>query len=366
MSQKHIAFTVVNDLTTDQRMQRICTSLVNAGYKVTLIGRTMPSSIPLANYPFEQKRLTVWFQRGKLFYIEYNLRLFLHLLFNSYNIYGAIDLDTLLPHYLVSRLKNKPITYDAHEYFAELPEIVHRPLVRKAWKSLEKYIVPRLKYVYTINETYQQLFKQEYGIHFDIVRNATRLESLPSKTTMPVERYILYQGAVNVGRGIEEFIAAMPHIPNCALYICGHGDVYDACQTLANTLGIIDRVHFFGAVPPRELKTYTVNAAIGFTFFTNDGLSYYYSLANRFFDYMHSGIPQLAVNFPAYKQINDKYEIALLLDDLSPHSIANAANSLLNDTDLYAKLQQNCLRAREVYNWQQEEQTLLRIYNNIV
>ena len=73
-TSKSLVFTVVNDLNYDQRMQRICGSLTEAGYEVTLIGRVMANSKPLKERAFHQKRMKVWFSRGKLFYLEYNLK----------------------------------------------------------------------------------------------------------------------------------------------------------------------------------------------------------------------------------------------------------------------------------------------------
>jgi hypothetical protein len=78
---KRLVFTVTNDLSYDQRMNRICTSLANAGYDVTLIGRKLADSINLDKKIFRQKRLTCIFNKGKAFYIEYNIRLFFYLLF---------------------------------------------------------------------------------------------------------------------------------------------------------------------------------------------------------------------------------------------------------------------------------------------
>src|SRR5450432_542599 len=100
-----IYFTVTNDLTYDQRMIRICTSLANAGYKIMLTGRKMKGSIPLIEQPFQQKRIRCLFERGKLFYAEYNLRLFFYLLFKKADCICAIDLDTILPCYFISKLK---------------------------------------------------------------------------------------------------------------------------------------------------------------------------------------------------------------------------------------------------------------------
>lgn len=346
-------------------MQRICRSLSSAGYKVTLLGRELVHSVPLSEQVFEQKRLLLWFKRGKLFYIEYNIRLFFHLLTHSYDIYGATDLDTLLPHFLVSRIKGKQYVYDAHEYFAELPEIVERPLVRFAWKSLERLIVPRTKFAYTINQTYANLFMQEYGTKFAVIRNATVLRPLPNeRAKSPKECYILYQGAVNVGRGIEQMIEAMQWI-ECKLYVCGDGDVLEQCRQLAKDKKVTDKVHFWGWIAPDRLIDFTQNATLGFTFFTEQGKSYYYSLANRFFDYFHNGIPQLCIDYPEYRHVNEQFEIAVLLNHLDPKTIADAANNLLRDSELYAKLHQNCLKARESINWQTEEKKLIDFYNNI-
>lgn len=345
-------------------MQRICTSLANNGFKVTLIGRNLPASAPLsAQWPFEQKRFNMWFQKGKLFYITYNLCLFWHLLTTPYDIYGAIDLDTLLPHYLVARIKKKPFTYDAHEYFAELPEIVTRPWVRRAWKALEKYIVPRTQYAYTINQTYADLFKKEYNTDFQVIRNATVLRPLeiPEKK----EQYILYQGAVNVGRGIEQMIEAMQYIKGCKLYICGTGDVYDDCVALSVRLGLTDSVKFWGRIAPDQLRQFTLHATLGFTLFTRQGLSYYYSLANRFFDYFHCGVPQLCMDYPEYKHINNLFEIAVLLDNLNPQHIAQKVNELLNNPQYYHYLQDNCLKARQKINWQEEEIKLIALYRSL-
>ncbi len=92
----------------------------------------------------------------------------------------------------------------------------------------------------------------------------------------------------------------------------------------------------------------------------------YYSLANRFFDYIHSAVPQVAVSYPVYKEINNLREIAVLIDDLEPEHIANAVNHLLHDEAYWQKLHENCrLSAREL-NWQTEEKKLLAFYKNIL
>src|SRR5262245_33136170 len=114
-----LIFIVTNDLAHDQRMERICTSLANVGYSVRLIGRKTKTSTALSQKPYEQKRIPVVFTKGKSFYIEYNFKLFFYLLFTKVDLLTAIDLDTILPAYFISKIKGAKRVYDAHELFTE-------------------------------------------------------------------------------------------------------------------------------------------------------------------------------------------------------------------------------------------------------
>ncbi len=362
-SKNHIVFTVINDLTYDQRMQRICTSLTNAGYKVTLIGRNLASSKPLVDQPFSQIRLQLIFTKGKLFYLEYNLRLLWHLWRHSYTILGAVDLDTLVPAVLIGRWKGKKVVYDAHEYFSELPEVIHRPLVQKIWEKVAFWGIPKVDLAYTVNQSLAYLFKAKYGKKFEVIRNVSYLK--PILNASKTEKYILYQGAVNVGRALPELITAMQWV-DCQLYICGKGDVYEKCVALVKKLALETKVKFLGFVAPNDLRKITEGATIGYNCLApHQGVSYFLSLANKFFDYIHAGIPQLATNYPEYRKFNEKYEVAILLKELSPSIIAKKLTFLLENRTHYERLRENCLQAREEVNWQVEEKELLRIYKDI-
>ncbi len=361
--EKHILFTVTTDLTYDQRMIRICTSLAAAGYSITLVGRKLKSSIPLKEQPFKQKRIRVMFETGKLFYVEFNIRLFFFLLFNKMDCIGAIDLDTILPCYFIAKIKMIKKVYDAHELFCEMKEIVTRPLIYKMWKKIEKFAVPKFSTGYTVNQPIADQFKKMYGVQYEVVRNIALLQPLiniPNK-----EKFILYQGAVNEGRSFETLIPAMKEV-DCMLLICGDGNFLQQAQQLVKQNNLENKVIFKGKVAPDELRAITQQAYIGITLFEDNGLSNYYSLANRFFDYLHAGIPQLCVNYPVYKQINQLLPIALLVNDLSPKNVAAQLNNLLHNEVLYARLRQNCLEARVIFNWQAEEKILVQFYKKLL
>lgn len=345
-------------------MIRICSSLVKAGYEVTLIGAKWQHSVPLKTQPFQQVRLNTWFFGwGKLYYAEYNLRLFFYLLFKKCDIICGIDLDTIIPAFLVAKLKNKIFVFDAHEYFTELEEVVNRPFTQKVWKVIDEFFTPKVKYAYTVNHSLAELFEKKYGVKFEVISNIPPLKkiNIPEKK----EKYILYQGWVNYGRGLVPLVNAMKEV-DCNLYICGKGNYFEQLVKYVSEMNLNEKIIFKSFVEPSELQQITLNATIGITLFENKGLSNYYSLANRFFDYIHSGIPQIAINFPEYQRFNNEFEVSFLVNDLSPKTLSSALNRLLNDEQHYSRLQQNCLKAREKYNWENEEKKLIDFYSRIV
>jgi glycosyltransferase involved in cell wall biosynthesis len=118
-------------------------------------------------------------------------------------------------------------------------------------------------------------------------------------------------------------------------------------------------------VRPDALKALTLQATIGLNLLENRGLSYYYSLANKSFDYIQAGLPSLHMNFPEYLAINQEQEVFLLLDELTPRAIAEAVNRLIADPELYQRLHENCRQARKQYCWEEEKVRLLGIYEGL-
>ncbi len=296
-------------------------------------------------------------------YLEYNLRLFFYLLFVKTDCICAIDLDTIMPVYFVSKIRSKKRVYDAHELFTEQKEIVTRPAIHKLWLKVERFAVPRFPHGYTVNEFIIEELNSRYGVQYKMVRNLPRLHQVEPQTDKG-DPFIIYQGAVNEGRSFETLIPAMKEVP-ARLVICGNGNFFEQAQHLVKEHKLEDKVEMKGYVAPDELRTITPRAFAAVMLFENTGLNQYYSLANRFFDYIMAGIPQICVAYPEYKAINDQYEVAYLIDDTKQETIAAAINRLLNDQLLYDRLQQNALAARLELNWSSEEKVLIEFYQKL-
>jgi glycosyltransferase involved in cell wall biosynthesis len=359
---RRIYFTVTNDLVYDQRMHRICGTLAGNGYLVTLVGRKLPGSPPCAKKNFEQRRLNCWFKKGKWFYREYNIRLLLFLLFRKIDAICAIDLDSIMAGYYISRIKKVPRIYDAHELFTELKEVISRPAIQKTWTFIEKKYVPNFPHGYTVSEGIASEFKKRYGLEYAVIRNVPVLREL--RKGEPGEKFILYQGAVNEGRGFEWLIPAMKQV-NARLFVCGDGNFMGQLKTLVNTNGLSEKVILKGVLDPEELWQFSQRAYVAVAIAEKEGLNQLLALPNKFFDYIHAGLPQVSMDFPEYRRINQQYRVALLLPSPDTDTIASALNNLLHDNVLYSGMKAACLVARQELNWQQEEKKLLAFYSNI-
>ena len=344
-------------------MMRICSSLTEAGFDVLLIGRKSKSSQELQEKNYRQKRTFCFFNKGKLFYIEYQIRLFFILLFTKTDIYCAIDTDTLLANTFVSIIKSRKLAFDAHEYFTEVPELTNRKWSKMMWGLVEKICLPQTQLRYTVSQSLADIFSTIFNKPFHVIRN------VPSENTnkiaiKPNDVFtLIYQGDLNEGRGIEIVLKAIVDLP-VQLIVAGDGPLRNEIEILIKQLNITDKVNMLGYVSPDELRDITSNAHVGLNLLENKGLSYYYSLSNKFFNYIQAGIPQICANFPEYQLINQQYKVALLCD-YDVNQVKESIGILMNNTHLYNDIKNSCSNASAVFTWQHEEQQLIHLYREL-
>ncbi len=362
---KRLIFTVTNDLNYDQRMIRICTTLSRAGYDVILVGRQKKASLPLSDHPFNQVRLACYSEKGKLFYLEFNIRLLFYLIRQPFDGLCSVDLDTLLPGVLASRLKGKLLLYDAHEYFSEVPEVVDRPAIKKAWEILAQLLLPYVRKAYTVGPQLARELTNRYDLFFESIRNLPYSRSktpISAKHSPPV---ILYQGALNEGRGLEESIEAMQQIEHAQLWLAGEGGLSASLRARVVEQDLQEKVKFLGYVRPENLPAITAQATLGLNLLHQKGLSYYLSLANKTFDYIQAGLPALNPDFPEYRDLHQKYGCLVLVPSLDPKAIAQQINTLLNHPRQLEHLIDKCYHARKDLCWEKEEIKLLQLYQDL-
>jgi glycosyltransferase involved in cell wall biosynthesis len=368
-----VAFSVTNCICFDQRVKKIAGNLEKLDCEITIIGRRLGRCCDKDLVPFGTKRFRMIFRRGFLFYKFYNLRLFFFLLFHNYDVLVANDLDTLLPNYLVSRMKRIPLVYDSHEYFTGVPELNGRPFVRKVWKLLEAGIFPNLKYVMTVSDSVADQYQKEYGVRPAVVRNCSVSSSslLPfsrQELGIPEDHFLLvFQGGgINIDKGGEELIDAIRILDKVSLLIVGSGDVLPDMKRKTEELGLSERIRFFPTMPWEEMIRYTKSADAGLSLEKDTNLNYRFSLPNKLFDYISAGIPVITGDLPEIKKIIEDNDCGIIIPSITPQAIRNAIIRLKDDRFLLNKLRKNAVIASGSLNWEKESGKVFEFYKRIL
>ena len=367
---KRIIVSVTNDLVTDQRVHKVCMSLMAMDFEIVLIGRKLPTSLAI-DRDYRTIRMKLLFNKGFLFYAEYSVRLFLKLFFLRKDILLSNDLDTLLPNYVISKLFNKELVYDSHELFTEIPELEGRPGVKGVWQRIEQYIFPKLKRIYTVNDSIASFYNQKYKIEVQVIRNMapelidkTLDEKLAKKIKGDQKMIILQGSGLNIDRGAEEAIAMMQYVDNSILYIIGGGDVFEKLKELLITLKLMDKVFIKNKMPYDELIEYTKIADLGLSLDKGMNLNYEYSLPNKVFDYIQAETPLLVSNRKEIAKLVRENHIGKVVDTHDPKELANIVSGIFSDKQQLLTWKNNLKKASKKYTWENESKKLKTIFNN--
>jgi len=321
---------------------------------------------------YRTKRFRMVFEKGALFYAWFNFRLFWFLLFRSSSILVANDLDTLLPNYLVSKLKRTKLVYDSHEYFTEVPELISRPKVKAVWERIERFIFPKLKFVSTVNQSIAEKYREKYGVTLKVVRNVSPLWNpahIRSKKELGIpegKHVLIMQGAgLNVDRGVEEAIRMMPFLKNAVLIIVGDGDIIPEMKQLVERENWHESVLFFGKRPYAELLQFTQQADLGLSFDQPTNPNYLFSLPNKIFDYIHTSTPIICSDLVEVAKLVKSYEVGEIVTDFDPKNLAQQIQTVLDNPELMALWKNNCKIAAGNQNWEVEVQQLNEFYPKI-
>ena len=343
-------------------------SLHNSGNDVFLIGRKLNDD-NFFERPYKVKRFNMFFKEGFFFYMFFNIRLFLFLVFSKCDVYLSNDLDTLLANFLASKINKKPIVYDSHELFTEVPELINKNFIKSFWVLIEKLCFPNLKYIMTVSEGIASYYKEKYKKSILVIKNVPFLnnefsenkESFNLSNFNENQKNIIYQGSLNKDRGISLMIDAMQHV-NANLFIFGGGDLENKLKRYVIKKGLDKKIFFIGRVPFQRLKSITKKFDLGLSFEKDTCLSYRFSLPNKIFDYVHAEIPVLASNLPDISKFINENHIGEVLMSRKSKEIANQITIILNKKKAYGKYLK---KAKNNFCWEQEEVKIINLFNHL-
>jgi len=372
---KRVISVVSNNLLTDQRVHKTAETLLLAGFAVHIIGCNKNNTPkPVRNYTLY--RFKVWFKKKVWFYAEFNIKLFFILLFSKTDFVLANDLDSLPAAFLASKIRKFNLVYDSHELFTEVPELKTGSFSKNTWLFVEKLILPKLTRCYTVSQSIANYYNTVYRTAFGVVPNFPDIkEPIKQNALRKNEIYteieafktagkkiVLYQGAVNVGRGIEACIEAVKLLPNTVFVIIGTGDIWHRLKHEIKEKNIEKIVYMPGAVAFEHLPAITLLADCGVALLENSSLSYQYALPNRVFDYTFANIPFMVSDLPEMAALVNNYKIATICRQFTPEYVADKINELLTNTALRKQLIDQMQLAKQLLAWEVNEPMLLKYF----
>jgi glycosyltransferase involved in cell wall biosynthesis len=201
--------------------------------------------------------------------------------------------------WLCAKLSNAELVYVPHELESERTGL-HAAGKRIA-KSIELLFLESCKAVVVVCEPIARWYSKNIGVdHLYVVRNTPSAADIPeikvrgnllrSEFQIPeAEPIYIYQGVLGKERGIPKLIERFSQTSAKHLVLMGYGDMVAEIIRVSRER---NNIHYKDAVPMRDIVSYTAGADFGV--FVVEGelsLSYSYSLPNKFFEYLHAGIP---------------------------------------------------------------------------
>ena len=398
------------DLTFDSRVQREARSLADAGYDVLLTclaWRSESSDLPPAvtvsvvrpaagsvvpgstNPFFGLAGGRIEAARGRLAWLFGYVRAVRA--WGRAAVAATGDVDVWHAHDLTALVavmrhvpSAVPVVYDSHELFLETGTALRLPgPVRRLLRAYERRLVARVALVVTVNEGLASVLRRRYR-----PKLVSAVHNCPDRWTPPTRRptllrdaagiasdapVLLYHGALSANRGIEQAMAALlePGLEDAHLVLLGFGEMRHEYVRASSEARWRGRVHVLDPVTPVELLAWVASADIGVMPIQPTTLNHRLSTPNKLFECLAAGVPVIASDFPAVRQIvldDPAGRLGAVCDPERVDALAEAILALLRlDSDKMMALRARCLRAgAKRWNWEREAETLISAYSTII
>jgi glycosyltransferase involved in cell wall biosynthesis len=172
---------------------------------------------------------------------------------------------------------------------------------------------------------------------------------------------------INENRGAEEAILTMQYLPDdYILYFIGSGTIWGRLKQLVLELKLSEKVIFIEPLPYLEMMEYTRQSFLGLIFEKIDASEeHLFALPNKFFDYVHAGIPVLSSEAVEIKLLIDQYHVGDTIGNFDPSEIAKKILEISKNKNVYDLWKQNTAEASEDLNWENEEKSLINFMQNV-
>lgn len=308
------------------------------------------------------------------FYFLWSMKIILSYWFKPVKVIQVHSVECLHIGAILKKLKpGLKVIYDTHELETEKNGL--NPQSQKVMRRLEKRFIGSADYVIPVGEKISEWYREKYKL--DNVVTILNMQENPMKEyptnppkgfrerfNIPADDIIfIYQGALMQHRNIDLMLKVFARLPkNRHLIFMGYGEFVDKIRVYSVKNS---NIHFLDAVPTGQILEHTAQADVGMLIGENICLSYYYSLPNKFFEYILASVPVAVVDFPEFNTYINKYHCGWLVpEDYTEESCYNFLISLTREE--IEKRKADTRETRQYIGWHLVEPKLQRLYLNLV
>jgi len=365
-----------NAFRPDPRVHKEARSLVQAGYKVTIICWDRQSELAshedIDGIAIHRIGVRSVYKAGsrQMFYLPRFWRQALRELRKLRpDTVHCHDLETTPAGYWYARVQRLPWIFDAHECYPEQTRLHTNTAIYYFLLLLERFMTKRTTYVITVGNLLAERFRQMGG-RVAVVGNYQILQPQPeAKITRAALGFssaafiVAYIGSFIPSREILPLLFATAHLREVTVLLLGDGPQRAAIEA---ALPKYPRVRYLGQVPQEEVPDYTNLADVIYYGLNSDDRNNHYSCPNALFHALAAGKPLLTTNVGEIAHIVRAEQCGLVVEQPTPILLAQAIDKM-RQLDLLAQFAGNARRAAsQKYNWRVAEKTLFALYREIL
>lgn len=247
------------------------------------------------------------------------------------------------------RLFRRPVVYEAHELHALTAP---RAEARARMERLERRVFARASGVVAITAGVAEAIRERFAPASPITVAADGVDlSRFDARAWRGGRTIVYVGQLYPWKGVDVLVRALALLPGERARVVGGGDGVERLRALAREQGCADRVEFTGQVPAARVPELLSDAGVAVLPGTQAWIASRFTSPLKLFEYMAAGVPVVAGDVPALREVLTDGESALLVPAEDPEALAAGIRRVLDDPRLARRLRETARGVVAAYGW---------------